>query len=262
MLVTLSIIAIVMAVSIPAFYAVREGFNSHGTDTLVSAALASAKAIAVKEQRYAGIRFQCVPDRQRPDEPGDQYLIFIIQDPALQKIGVNCFRAVNGVAPIKLPVNQGVIDIDNISSDADIDSVAELWDHLTFSIVFSPSGRLVTHKVKVWNRDAKPAAVDTSQDIVFNTKTNVNLALQDNPTLPANTTGCGMFYQDDGAVPGLGEEESRLKILIFDRKDFRKAPPASRWSACLRRLAENETLYINPYTGTIIENRNRASAAR
>jgi prepilin-type N-terminal cleavage/methylation domain-containing protein len=246
MVVAISVVAIVSAIMIPAIYAAREGFTSSGADTLISAALSSAKAIAAKEQKYAGVRFQCVPDPERPGEPGDQYIIFIIQDPSLQNISVSCFRAARGVAPLKLPVNQGVMDLTvngaAIAGDTNIDEVKELWDTTSFSIVFSPSGRLVTHDVQVWNKDGKPAGNDTSGDTIFNTQHNVDVAKT------------AMFYQDDNAAGGLAMESSRISLLIYDKRDLKKQPTTARYSGYLGRLAVDERLYINPYTGTIIEN--------
>jgi prepilin-type N-terminal cleavage/methylation domain-containing protein len=278
MLVAISVVAIITAVTIPAIYAVREGWNSSGADTLISAALSSAKAIAAKEQKYAGVRFQCVPDPERPGEPGDQYIIFIIQDPSLSAYG---FRAANGVAPMKLPVNQGVMDLmvkvdytvptpvdkpGGIGGDIDIATPDQLRDTTTFSIVFSPSGRLVTHEVKVWNKDGEAAGISKSPDMVFNTKVNVDLALKSNPVLPPFTTGRGMFYQDDddsvNGWPGLCREPSRMSLVIYDKRELKKQQAATRWSGYLEKLAASQQLYINPYTGTIIENQNRRNATK
>ena len=74
-----------------------------GTESLVSAALASARAMAAKEQHYAGIRFQ-------QDSTGNQYMIFILHD--FEKTGLSPgFRAIEGIKPIKLPENSRVMDL-------------------------------------------------------------------------------------------------------------------------------------------------------
>lgn len=271
MLVTIGVVAIVAAVALPAFYAIRDSYNSSGADTLISAALSTAKAMAAKEQKYVGVRFQCVPNPENPVLPGEQYLVFIVHDP-IATGWADGFRAANGVAPIKLPVNQGVMDLyikDNynaatpkdqlVADDADLSEMRQLWDTTTFSIVFSPAGRLVTHEVRVRNKDGK--ADDSSEDAVFNSKDNVNLALQQNPTIPSDKTGKGMFYQDYDIKDGLGQETSRKSFVIYDRRDYRKVS-GSPYSRYIKRLSENEQLYINPYTGTVIENQNRRNAMK
>jgi len=282
MLVTIVIVTIVAAIAIPTLYSIREGFTSSGADTLISAALASAKAIAAKEQKYAGIHFQCVPDPEDPTKPGDQYMIFIIQDPSLQNIGVNGFRAAKGIEPVKLPINQAVTDLivkddytddptidKNVTDNASINDAAELWDATTFSIVFSPSGRLVTHTVKVWNKDGAPYNDNTSTDIIFNTKTNVEGAIAGTVPGPGDPeTYEGMFYEDVDTpaatrpVPGIGQESSRKSFVIFDRRAFEKVPASNRWSDFFKEIKKHEELYINPYTGTIIENENRRNAMK
>ena len=61
--------------------------------------------------------------------------------------------------------------------------------------------------------------------------------------------GVGMFYQDDYADEGFGQESSRNTFVIYDQKEFQSIDSASRWSGYLQHL---EVLYVNPYTGEII----------
>jgi hypothetical protein len=282
MLVSITIVTIIAAITLPTFYALRDGYTSSGADTIVSAALSSAKAMAAREQKYAGIRFQCVPDPENPSLPGDQYLIFIIEDSSLSPYG---FRAAKGVAPIKLPVNQAVTDMfvkvnysaanpvdlkigDSPNGNDDITTTEQLWDATTFSIVFSPSGRLVAHDVCVWNMEGKTN--DTGVDMVFNTFDNVSGAIKCTPPMPLNQTWKGIFYQDkekimpDGWQP-FPQEPSRKNLVVYDRRAMKKTPANARWSGYLKDLAtgdNSQTLYINPYTGTIIENQSRKNATR
>ena len=54
-----AVIALLVGVSIPAYKAFDTAVNSPaGAGSMVSAALSSARAIAAKNQKYAGIRFQ------------------------------------------------------------------------------------------------------------------------------------------------------------------------------------------------------------
>ncbi len=68
---------------------------------------------------------------------------------------------------------------------------------------------------------------------------------------PDNITNfnTGMFIQDDYAELGLGEESSRNRFVIYDRTLFDKMNKAERFGY----LNGLEVIYINPYTGTMIE---------
>jgi prepilin-type N-terminal cleavage/methylation domain-containing protein len=291
MLVSLSIIAIVAAVTLPTFYALRDGYTSSGAETIISAALSTARAMAAKEQKYVGVRFQCVPDSEDPTKPGDQYIVFIIND---QGLSANGFRAARGVAPIKLPINQGVMDTwvkttyspsagnpqndKQIAADADIAFTDQLWDTTTFSIVFAPSGRLVSHDVRIWNADgATGATPDYSTDPIFNTYTNVVGAI--NGTSPVGTPGTatyvsmkGMFYEDTTAITPASpllkpfpEEPSRKSLVVYDKRILKKTPASTLWTGYLKGLASGDNaqvLFINPYTGTIIENQAQKNALK
>jgi Tfp pilus assembly protein FimT len=233
--IVVAVIALLVGLSLPSVRGLFLSFES-GTDakTLVSAALASAKAIAVNQQRYAGIRFQ-------QDVKGAQYLVFIVHD--FDKTGLkNGFRAVDGTQPIKLPTTTGVME--PISNDSDIDQYEDIINTTTFSIIFSPSGNLVIHDVRVRNRDGQGdySSFSESNDDIFNKKADVD-------------AGFAMFYQDDYGQSdvlylGLGEEPSRRSFIIYDKNIFKNIPEGSRWSDYLSKL---DVVYLNPHTGTIIE---------
>ena len=239
--VVIGIIALLVGLGVPAGRAFLASFETEsGAKSMISAALASARAVAAKEQRYAGIRFQ-------QNLNGNQYMLFIVHDP---EIGAYFFRAAEGLKPIKLPDSVGVMDLryrtnpiprysgdEPVDEDSDINNAARLRDTTTFSIVFSPSGKLVVHDVRIRNRNGKTD--DSSEDDVFNTLTKIT-----DPINPA-----GMFIQDDDTSLGLGQESSRRSFVIYDRAQFEKVNPNSRWSDYLRHL---DIIYINPYTGTII----------
>ena len=118
--------------------------------------MSSARAIAAKERRYAGVRFQ-------EDYNGDQYMIFIIYDASISNgwQGNLGFRAVEGSPPVKLPA--GIKLCKN--------EIAPGMD-TTISVVFSPSGKLVIHNLWVRNRDN--VSDDSSLDDIFNTPGNVD----------------------------------------------------------------------------------------
>ena len=243
MTVVIVTVALLTSFGLPA---VRTLFNSMatsgGTRAMISAALASARAIAAKEQHYAGIRFQ---KAYSPDGP--QYMIFIVQDPEILAWG---FRAVEGIQPIRLPDNIGVMDSSLIREA--VNSIPnwepsvgpELTDLTAFSIVFSPSGKLVIHQVQVRNRDGKTSAAPIqSKDDIFNTESQVT----------SLTNPFGMFIQDDyPAARRLKKEPSRSSFIIYDRREFKQALEKSQaYSGYLVKLVP-EAIYINPYTGTMI----------
>ena len=235
MVVVVSIIAVFTVLGLPAIRAfIRSVESEGGAKAMISAALSSGRAIAARQQHYAGVRFQ---NRYQEDNKGCQYMIFIVQDPQLRAYG---FRAVEGYEPIKLPDSVGVMDLKLGSTDPDqivdgdskINDDWEVADTTTFSIVFSPSGKLVTHDVRTINRDGKATAT-TSKDDIFNVKSNVE-------------NGIGMFVQDDDP----NKEPSRNSFIIYDKTVFEKLNPNSRYNDYLKDL---EVIYINPYTGTMIE---------
>jgi len=267
MTVVIMTIVILLGLGLPAIRALLASFESQSSTTsMISAALASARAIAAKNQRYAGIRFQKANQAQDPLQAA-QYMIFVVQDPDMMAYG---FRAVQGLRPIRLPDSVGVTDLTIVTNrnatnptnsvevrlddaglsnpDILIDENHELIDLTTFSILFSPSGKLVIHGIRVRNKDGQSDNSATiSYDDVFNKKTQVDAAV-------------GMFYQDDyfGAAwssyanLGLGPEPSRSSFVIYEKKKFIQAYRKGRaWSDCLIKLMP-DAIYINPYTGTII----------
>jgi len=221
-LVAMSIIVIVGSLSLFSIRALRDSFESGGeTQFQIAAALANARAIAAKEGRYAGVRFQREYD-PRGVEYAEQYMIFIVKsDYPPNGNDKDSYEAVAGKKPIKLSnaimvmateLGNGSVPIDD---DQWIDETFELRDALTFSIIFSPSGRLVNTQVKVRNRDgiANPdnSGSSISYDDVFNSYSNV--------TSQDKLEQAGQFIQDNPAtnrtdiVDGLEEEESVTSFL-------------------------------------------------
>ena len=80
MIVVVGGISLLVFFAMPAVRMLSRSFESEsGTRSMIQSALSSARAIAAKEQRYAGIRFQVRQDPNTPFE-GRQYMIFIIHD--------------------------------------------------------------------------------------------------------------------------------------------------------------------------------------
>jgi type II secretory pathway pseudopilin PulG len=236
------VVAVVATLAVVAVPSVRMLFNSmtsvDSTKAMIGAALASARAIALKDQCYAGVRFQNIYDPNNPLRAA-QYMIFIKQDP---KLGAYFFRAVDNVKPIKLPDNIGVMDFSDNDGDGDIDNedidtMVEFSDATTFSIVFSPSGKLIIHDVQVRNKDGySDGNSNSSNDNIFNKDEKVN-------------AGEAMFYQDDYSILGFQREPSRNSFVIYDKVIFGKIDTNKRWDDYLSKLVK---INLNSYTGGII----------
>lgn len=233
-----------------------------GTKAMISSALASARAIAAKEQRYAGIRFQHAYYKDEPKESPlkmPQYMIFIMYHPPReldsQQTAANLFTAVEGIEPIKLPENIGVMDFyvnqdayDRIS-DTELDSEEGINDATTFSILFSPAGKLIVRQVQTRNRDGDVSDND-SEDDIFNTEDRVE-------------DGFAMFIQDYGLntpsknILEIEKEPSRRAFIIYDRNIFRSLDKDNRYTDYIEDFVEEKAgksmVYINQYTGRIIE---------
>ena len=253
-------IALLVGFGIPAVRSLMHSFQTaSGARSMIQAALSSAQAMAMARQRYVGVRFQMHCTSNDPASPlgnlldAPQYLIFIMHDPDPKSTDLAYgFRAVDGLEPMRLPDVVGVIDLSKVNSDADINEPSELSDATTFSIVFSPSGKLVVQNVQVRNRNGYPDSKGDSRvsvDDVFNKKAQVD-------------GGTGMFYQDDyvaaswSAYPnlGLGQESSCTSFVLYDRSFFHNLFEKPALTDYLANL-KSETLYVSPYTGDLISSK-------
>ena len=262
-------IALLVGLALPAVRAMVDSFQSEGgAKSVIHAALSSARAMAVTHQRYVGVRFQKACTSDDPLDPlkglldAQQYMVFIVKEEPKTINLANGFRALEGHEPIKLPDTMGVMDLTRVKSDADLDRDKPnlLSDATTFSIVFSPSGKLVVHDVRVRNKDGEyrpensTGSTKTSTDDVFNSVPNII------------TYKRGMFVQDDYSKTldpnqkdtleyGLGPEASRMSFVIYDRQAFRRAyERKAPWTACLSALGPR-ALYVNQYTGDLMSSR-------
>jgi len=116
-----------------------------------------------------------------------------------------------------------------------------ITDTSSFSIVFSPNGKLIMRDVRVRNRDGiyqpnNGISGKVSMDGIFNYPDNIT------------NYGVGMFVQDDYAELGLGAELGRNRFVIYDKTQFDKLDATGRFNY----LNSLELVYINRYTGTII----------
>jgi len=260
MTVVIMVVALLVTFSMPSVRALFKSFEfQSGGKPMISSALAAARAIAAKEQRYAGIRFQSAY-RTKGCLMAPQYMIFIVYEEP-RKMGnlSNGFRAVEGIEPVKLPESIGVMDLrvrTSVSSSSNDRPIAEsdlddanpvnldiygnnkyVTDTTTFSVIFSPTGKLVVHDVRVRNKDGKyQPNPSESDDDIFNSTVNVV------------SYSKAMFIQDDYPEFGLGEEPSRRSFVIYDKSKLAQMNAAERY----KYLHSLDVIYLNPYTGTVI----------
>jgi prepilin-type N-terminal cleavage/methylation domain-containing protein len=255
MLVVVGIIAMLVGLGAPAVKALLASFESQDSvRAMVQTALATARTMALEQQRYAGVRFQKASCGEGDGLANPQYMTFIVHDNEATGLASG-FRAVEGLKPIRLPDRFGVMDLmvkkdasgtseAAVSSDADVTDTSDVNDVTTFSIVFSPAGHLVTHQVRVRNRDGKSdKETSPSKDDIFNVEAQI---FQKNVLARR-----GMFLQDDYVKQGLGPESSRRSFVIYKTQDFVQAYRASRaYTNYLKDLVP-KVLYVAPLTGAI-----------
>ncbi|MEN6577079.1 MAG: hypothetical protein ABFD90_12105 [Phycisphaerales bacterium] len=260
MTLVIAVVALMVAFGTPAMRALVNSFQSEGgAVTMVNAALGSARAMAVNRQRYVGVRFQKMCTSTDADAPlkglmdAPQYMIFIMHEEMKNNGDVsNGFRAMEGLEPVKLPMTLVMMDVSQIAGDGDIDEPRELSDATTFSVVFSPSGKLLVHNVRVRNKDGinRPLTGLTPQNPSLDDTFNV-----------ADTIfrfGRGRFIQDDYPRGdsvldlGLGEEISCESFVICELPRLRAAyERKTAWTTCLGELA-GKAYYVSPHTGDLI----------
>jgi type II secretory pathway pseudopilin PulG len=279
-------IALLLGLALPAVRAMIDSFQSEGgTKSIIQAALNSARVMAMTHQRYVGVRFQKACTSNDPCDPlkGDlnapQYMIFIVQDEPKNMGGLgdlgdprnlanlgNGFRAMEGHEPIRLPDTTGVMQEDDMNPIVAVGLKREgsLSDMTTFSIVFSPSGKLIVHEIRVRNRDGvyrpdnAPGSTKASYDDVFNSAENICLYKR------------GMFIQDDyswlNPTPraprerpelGLGWEDSVTSFFFYDVATLRTLytklrRPDGDVIDYLDAQKRDRSVYVNSYTGDLI----------
>lgn len=266
MTLVIATVALMVGFAVPAVRALIRSFQSEGgVISMVDAALNSARTMAVSRQRYVGVRFQKLCTSTDPANPlkglmdAPQYMVFIVHEETRNTNGVgDGFRAMEGMEPIKLPGAMGVMELNWITDDKEIDELPELSEATTFSIVFSPAGKLIVHKVRVRNQegvyrpDNAAGGAKVSRDDVFNSVENICVLRQ------------GMFLQDDYAPLkngssqtdslnyGLGEEPSCTSFVIYEVPQLRVMFERKiAWTDYLSRLA-TRAFYVSPYTGELI----------
>jgi len=266
-MVSVSIIAMIVAIMIPSVRSMRKSYESTGATSMINSALASARAIAIKEHKYAGIRFQLEYAPNKKLFERSQYMVFIVSD--LENVlGITGgFKAVQGLKPMKLPGEKLILDLAvrtnyktnpvvdypdpnqrRINDDQWLDEEKEVIDATSFSIIFSPSGRLVTQNVRMRNKEGiyRPDNGNSAEYTgdIFNSPSNIE------------NYKMGLLVQDDYGEDGLGAERSKNEFCEISKEKLRPLyEKGQAWSEYLDpSLKLVESVYINAYTGEIIKN--------
>ena len=142
LVVTVAIVTILLGVAVPAARRLMDSLQGGaGTHGLISAALSNARAIAVREQKYAGVWFHRADDNKT-------YLVLVVNDDRSQTLGgtglANGFRAVEGRQSIALP--DGILTLTNTRIRINNTETSDIVE--VFPVIFNSAGRLVTHPVR------------------------------------------------------------------------------------------------------------------
>lgn len=236
MLIVVTIMAILLALSVPAVSSILRSHRWTASENTVRGALSMARGYALQHQCYAGVRFQ-------QDNEGRQYLVLIENVEA-----GNVFNAVPNVKPTVLPSGMGAITLDVENSgfeddylDADESDQWCLRGATTFCIVFSPTGQLVAKEVQIRRR--------LLEDATFNEIVEVD-------------TGNAILY-DDGWYAGptapqdwCGVEDSTTGLFLYEQALMDEVDVDSRWADYVSDYGNADDVsrvVINAYTGGIID---------
>ena len=247
LLVVMAIIGIIAAMALPALNSMITGQQASAARNLIRTALAQAQAHAAKSQKYAGIRFQFDKEGWRT---GQQYLVLIEKAP--EGNGASEYWAIPNARPIALPKGVGVISLDHAADVTLDDNTGHhdtdwanyddygLPDATTFTILFSPSGELVSKTVQVKNRN--------SSDVVFGEITMVNRP-------KTATPGPALLYGDNANSETYYpswcfREMSARGFYLYQADAMQQTSPDYRFSNYVRSL---EAVLINMYTGSLID---------
>ncbi|ARN57633.1 hypothetical protein [Sedimentisphaera salicampi] len=245
LLVVLSLMLVLAFLAIPPAAALKDSFISEGiVVNTVESALANARARAVSEGRPVGVRFQRGID-------GSQYMVFVqfIGDiEGMHSSRQYAFEPVPGRKPVELPAGYSICDMrkrSNYSNETIYGSVPlanpvepkNLNDTTTFTVCFSPAGKAVVRKVRIFPDYRKT----DREDILF--------AGYDDYSNQGNLQESKILLSaDDSAANGYGGEESRLsRITVFKNLDYQKAENKGGF------LFQLPKYRINAWTGGLLK---------
>jgi prepilin-type N-terminal cleavage/methylation domain-containing protein len=252
MIVVIGIVALVTAMVMPILPQMLKSNRQGAARDLIRGYLTLARAHAAQTQKYAGIRFQ-------PSAKGVQYMVLIEYGDDVSN-GAR-FVAAAKTKPIALPDGIGVISTEVMSPpnpftpdgylsqypyDIDHspppypDSMYCLNGARTFSIIFSPTGQLVTRMVEVYPQSGHKTFGTYNQTTLNPYNGNYRLLSHDYEPYPSTS------------APWCSTEDSVGGLVIYEIDEMESANANRRYSDYVY-ADDLPVLLINMYTGALIE---------
>ncbi len=263
MLVVIAIIGLVAALTIPNVPGMVRSHKMSAAQNLIKSAMGQAQAHAAKHQKYAGIRFQF----DHGDwENGRQYLVLTENEAEPGYSGR--FIAVSKAKPIALPTGIGVISMSasvelfDANGEPYLASIPINDEYLddditpysmdgatTFTIIFSPTGQLITKYIGVFQKPDEIYGTTVIEDKVFGTKLHY-----DNYRRDDDCPDDSIPHITDSATWCLAERSS-TGLYVYLTETIKEVDPLNRYTGFVSQHKNNEyikQLLLNIYTGTII----------
>ncbi len=248
LLVVVAIIALMATLVLPAISNIMRSNKMGATENIIRGMIATARAYAAENQKYAGIRFQKAANNR-------QYLVLIEKVSAADP---RQYQAVPNRKPVALPIGisllSGDVSVDTDIDDDDTDSFnLVLEGQQTFSIIFSPTGQLVIKQVEVHARD--------NEDEVFGGEAETlppappALLSYDNEYRYDHTAGTVTAGPSPSAWCD-GWETSTTSFYIYEDEALKELNPATRYTDFVnleQTLDQIRFVLLNQYTGQAIK---------
>ena len=245
-MVVVGIVMLLAIATVPNMAGMIRSHRISAAKNLVRAALTQAQGHAAKNQKYAGVRFQFDRDGW---ELGRQYVVLIESEN--EPSYTDRFIAVRNAKPVTLPRGIGLLsnnlDIngDSFVDNNDLDTNVRLLNATTFSILFSPTGQLLTKTVNLRRKHDYDSSGNPIEDRIIHYANMVN-------------NGYSLLYCDDEynggtlVTPWCVNESSATGLYIYETDAMSELEFDNRYDGYVSTL---EPTIINMYTGTIIEER-------
>ncbi len=247
MMVVVAIIAIMLGIAVPSLKALFGAFRSEEVVERMSAtAFATARNLAMERGRYVGIRFQkrdTVASLDASDNPrwvveARQAMLFIesaIQDGS--KSGSH-FTTIKGFKPVDLPAGYTVISTVG-GEGQDWTAAQEIRDATTFTVLFSPAGRIET---------GKEVCVVGNEPWVYPPS-----YWDDHPQVSAFVADRASRADDfDDYLDELDKERSVGQFWICPDRELRQAMQEGLTLDEFRDDANLSEVHVKPYGGTLL----------
>ena len=259
LLVVVAIIGILLGLTMPSFNSMMKSQQAASAKTLIRTALTQAQVYASSNQKYAGLRFQ-------PDAEGRPYIILIehVPDcyvwpgPVASNVAER-YTAIPNAKPVALPEGIGLISaaIDTYLTNAernlylceDNTTPFGIYGATTFTIIFSPTGQLVTKPVVVRERQLTDT-LGNLVDLTFGSQSRVEDPLANpKPRFYHDRKSTNWPWYPD-SVGYCDIEYSTYGMYIYEVDPLKAADPDARYTEYVSQL---KPILINTYTGKLIE---------